>query len=125
LLAALAAFVLLVLAYRQMRANRERADATRRQVELMAADAERERRFREADDAQRMADQSARELAIREQLAAVAEIAGATREAARAQLQPIVFAHAQGSWIRGPKDEIDLAEGWSRSRTTSRIGAVG
>lgn len=109
--AALAAFVLLVLAYRQMRANREQADATRRQVELMAADAERERRFREADDAQRMADQSARELAIREQLAAVAEIAGATREAARAQLQPIVFAHAQGSWIRGPKDEIDLAEG--------------
>jgi hypothetical protein len=62
---------------------------------------------------------------LREQLAAVAEIAGATREAARAQLQPIVFAHAQGSWIRGPKDEIDLAEGMARSRTTSRMRAVG
>jgi hypothetical protein len=113
--AAVAAIVLSYLAFRQMRASREQANANRQQVDLMVLEAERERRAREADEAQRTMDQASRDDAVRAQLAAVAGIARATREAsrdaARAQLQPIVFAHAQGAWVRGPNDDLDLAEG--------------
>ncbi len=109
------AIVLALLAYFQMRASREQAEATSKQVQLMAAEAESERHHREAEDARREAEQSARDRAVRDQIAAVAGIASATREAsrdaARAQLQPIVFAHAHGAAVQGPNDELDIGEG--------------
>ena len=63
--AAIAAVVLLFLAYRQMKANREQADATRKQFDLMVLEAERDRLAREADDAQRKEDQASRDVAVR------------------------------------------------------------
>jgi hypothetical protein len=112
--AAIAAVVLALLAYKQMRAGRDQADAAQRQVGQMAKDAESERQYRESEDRRRDAEQERRDQVIRDQIAAVAGIAPATREAsrdaARAQLQPIVFAHAHGPAVQGPNDELDLGE---------------
>ena len=49
--------------------------------------------------------------AVRGQIDASVAQGRAIREAARAQLQPIVFAHPTAPWVRGPDDRLDLAEG--------------
>jgi hypothetical protein len=41
---------------------------------------------------------------------ALGTLAWATRNAARAQLQPVVFAHARGAPVSGPDDEFDVGE---------------
>lgn len=110
-LAAAAAIVLLFLAYRQMRSMKDQADAMSEQVRLMRAEAEEGRTRRAEEDSRRGAEQTARDVAIRGQIEAVAGIATATRDAARAHLQPVVFAHALGASLRGPNDDLDLAEG--------------
>jgi hypothetical protein len=46
-----------------------------------------------------------------QQIDASVEQGRAVREAARAQLQPIVFAHSTGPYVRGPDDRLSLAEG--------------
>ena len=46
--------------------------------------------------------------AVREQIDASIAQGTAIREAARAQLQPIVFAHATQAWVRGPEDPLQL-----------------
>jgi hypothetical protein len=48
---------------------------------------------------------------VREQIAASVEQNNAVREAARAQVQPIVFANAFGAAIRGVRAEFDAGEG--------------
>lgn len=110
-----AAVLLALLAYWQVRASRAQVEASEREVRLMAAEAETERVHRREDEARRASEQSARDRAIRDQIEAVAEISAATREAsrdaARAQLQPIVFAHGHGGAISGPNDELDLDVG--------------
>jgi hypothetical protein len=100
LLAAFAAIILSLLAYRQMKASRVQARAASDQVEVMRADAD-EGRKRRAEQDERLV----------EQIAAVAGIADETRAAARAQLQPIVFAHALGAHARGPNDNFDISAG--------------
>lgn len=99
-LAAVAAIVLLYLAYRQMKATGVQALATTEQVALIRREAE-DGRSRQADKDQ----------VVRQQIAAVAGIATETRRAARAQLQPIVFAHALASHALGPDDNLDISEG--------------
>lgn len=81
----------------QAAATSDQAGAARDQVELMRADAK--------DEASRRAEQGR---ALDSQIAAVAGIATATRDAARAQVQPVVFAHARGAVVQGPNDELDL-----------------
>jgi len=49
--------------------------------------------------------------AMREDIQASIEQGRAVREAARAQLQPIVFAHAYGGRIKGPDEGADLSAG--------------
>ncbi|MGH2852640.1 MAG: hypothetical protein ACRDLF_00390 [Solirubrobacteraceae bacterium] len=49
--------------------------------------------------------------AMREDIQASIEQGRAVREAARAQLQPIVFAHAYGGAIKGPDEGADLGPG--------------
>lgn len=49
--------------------------------------------------------------AMREDIQASIEQGRAVKEAARAQLQPIVFAHAHGGAIRGPDEGADLGPG--------------
>ncbi len=49
--------------------------------------------------------------AMREDIQASIEQARAVREAARAQNQPIVFAHTYGGAIKGPNDGADLGPG--------------
>jgi hypothetical protein len=77
----------------------------------MRANADEERRHRDAEAARRAEEQADRDRAVRDQLVALSRITDATRDAARAQLQPIVFAHAHGAARRGPNDELDLSEG--------------
>lgn len=95
-----------------MRASRQQAKAAGEQVALMRADAKEEREHRDAEDSRREEEQATRDQAVRDQLDALASITEATRDAARAQLQPIVFAHATtGAWVSGPDDQLDLSEG--------------
>lgn len=49
--------------------------------------------------------------AMREDIQASIEQGRAVKEAARAQLQPIVFAHAYGGHIKGPDEGADLSAG--------------
>jgi hypothetical protein len=49
--------------------------------------------------------------AMREDIQASIEQGRAVREAARAQLQPIVFAHAYGGRLKGPDDGANLSAG--------------
>ena len=109
--AAAAAVVLTWLAYRQMRATRQQAVAAEAQVEVMRTDAAAEREHRQTQDARREQEDVRRDQAVRDQIAALAKITEATRDAARAQVQPIVFANAHGPARRGPNDDLDLGEG--------------
>jgi hypothetical protein len=108
---AITAVVLAVLAYKQMRASRKQAGAAAEQVSLMRSEGDEERRHRAAESARRFEEQEVRDQAVRDQLAALSDITDATRDAARAQLQPIVFAHAYGAAVRGPDDTLDLGDG--------------
>lgn len=81
------------------------------QVQLMSGDAQEARARQAVEDARREREQVARDSAVRGQIEAVASVTTATRDAARAHLQPVVFAHAIGSHIRGPDDDLDLNEG--------------
>lgn len=103
--------MLAFLAYGQMRASRKQAEAADAQVGLIRAEAEHERRHRDQEDARRVREQAERDRAVRDQIAALASITDATRDAARAQLQPIVFAHQHGAAVHGPNDDLDLGEG--------------
>ena len=106
-----AAVVLAGLAYLQMRASRQQADATSAQVSQMRQDAGDERRHREREARVRAGVERERDQAIQEQLTALGEITEATQNAARAQMQPIVYAHAHGPPLHGPNDDYDLSEG--------------
>lgn len=85
LLAAAAALVLSYLAYRQMKASREQAQAATEQVDLMRAEAEeaRSRRLEENE-------------AVRQQIAAVAEIASEARQLREDQTRPFVVIDLDG-----------------------------
>lgn len=48
---------------------------------------------------------------MREQIAGLSSITEATRDAARGQLQPIVFGHQWGGAIRGPNEQHELGDG--------------
>lgn len=116
---AIAAVVLAFLAYKQMMATKDQAAAADRQVQQMRKDAEEERqhrereqaereRAREVEHAEREREQSERERALQGQLEALGGITLATRDASRAQLQPVVFAHARG----GGGTDLDDAGQW-------------
>jgi hypothetical protein len=83
-----------------MKASRIQAAAASEQVAVMRADSEEARRRRAQQDER-----------LGQQIAAVGGIADETRAAARAQLQPIVFAHAIGAHVRGPNDNLGISEG--------------
>jgi hypothetical protein len=97
-------------ASQQTRAVRDQADAAAKQVGLRAEEAETERARRLEEDRRRVQEQSARDQAVQQQLDALERITDATRDAARAQLQPLVLSHAHGAFARGPR-EPDLGEG--------------
>ena len=67
-------------------------------------------KHREKEASQRARELAARDRAVRDQLHALANITEATRDAARAQVQPVIFTHAHGAPIRGPNEDHDLAE---------------
>jgi len=105
------AVVLVWLAFRQMGASRQQAAAAEAQVEVMRSDATAERHDREAQAARRGEEDARRDQAVRDQLAALASITAAMRDAARAQVQPIVFANVHGPARRGPDADLDLGDG--------------
>jgi hypothetical protein len=94
-----------------MRATRQQAEAAEAQVDVMRTDAAAQREHRQAQDALREQEDIRRDQAVRDQIAALANITEGTRDAARAEVQPIVFANAHGPGRRGPNDDLDLGEG--------------
>src|SRR4051794_19518283 len=105
----LATIVLAVIAGRQMGAIRGQAEATERQAEaareqlrLQREAAEEEARQRTAEEGRRFnADWEAKKR-HQEQLEALIEQGQATRDATRAQLQPLVYGHRKGAPRFGP-----------------------
>jgi hypothetical protein len=85
LMAALAALVLSYLAFRQMKASREQAEAASEQVDLMRAEAEAVRMRRTEEDE-----------AVRQQIAAVAEIASEAKQLREDQTRPFVVIELDG-----------------------------
>jgi cell division protein FtsL len=86
-------FVLAAVAVLQMRHSRRQTVAMENQVTAIQDGAEKQL------------------AAMRDEIHASVEQGRAVREAARAQLQPIVFAHAQGGAVRGPDEGADIGEG--------------
>ena len=78
--------VLAFLAFKQMKAARDQVDVMRESA---------------SDQAK----------TVREQIEASVAQGNAIRQAARAQLQPIVFAHLTQSHVSGPDDVLDVAQG--------------
>lgn len=110
--AAAAAVVLLVLAFRQMKAAREQAAATNDQVQLLREEAVRSVARQRTQDLDRQTEQNRRDDAVREQLAALRAITEATLASTRAQLQPLVFAHALKGMVRGPDERLNIDSGY-------------
>jgi hypothetical protein len=101
---------LIVLAVAQMIFTRRQATAAAQQVDQMRDDARDAGEHREREMAAQAAAERQRDEAVRTQLRALGDITEATRNAAHAQVQPIVFAHAVGPPLRGPDDTYDLSE---------------
>ena len=116
----LATIGLLVYAAVQVKHVREQSDATaiqaaaaRDEVELLRAAGREEEARRDQERMDRDDDRRRQDEAVQRQVGAMSGVARATLEAARAQVQPVVLAHARGGTIRGPNDEFDLDEGLS------------
>lgn len=110
-LGAVVTIVLVGLASSQMRSTRRQAEAATEQVAQMRADAREASEHRRRERAARTETERQRDEAVQTQLRALGNITEATRDAAHAQVQPIVFAHAIGPVLRGPDDTYDLVEG--------------
>lgn len=94
----------------QSAATERQAEAAREEVELLRAAGREEQSRRDHERRDRDEERGRQEQAVRRQIDALVGVARATLEAARAQVQPVVFAHAHGGAVRGPNDEFDLSE---------------
>lgn len=92
----------------QSAATADQARAATQQVELMREAAAVEQRRRRDERRERNAEIAQERQLLHDQNAALIEQAQATRDAARAQLQPVMFAHALGAPRRGPNDDLDI-----------------
>jgi hypothetical protein len=113
----LATIGLLAYAAVQVKHVREQSEATERQavaareeVELLRAAGLEEEVRRNQERSEREGERRRQDDAVRRQVDALVGVAQATLDAARAQVQPVVFAHAHGGALRGPNDDFDLAE---------------
>lgn len=120
----LATLALIVLAMQRMRHTREQADVAesrprlpptrsrlcvRRSPRTPSGGSSTRRTRGRTSSGSRDADKQTR---------ALGTLARATRNAARAQLQPVVFAHARGAPVSGPDDEFDIGEDLVPCRST-------